>query len=501
MVSLDSLFPERQHFSVTICGMRFFKATCLTLTIIFFFFIFSKNTKAIVNPKEYPNNRFGIHILNTVDITKAAELVNSSGGDWGYVTMVIQENDRNIKKWQKAFNDMRKTHLIPIIRIASSPENNNWKKLDGGDIDNWIYFLNSLNWVIKNRYIVVGNEPNHATEWGGEVNPQEYSDYFILFSQKLKEASQDFFVISAPLDASAPDNKEHISEVVFLQKVLEIHPNFFEFSDGFASHSYPNPDFSGSEDDTGQGSIRTYAWEMGLLKSLNISKDFPIFITETGWAHDDVGNTLSKKKTTTISEKYIKAFATAWNDSRIVAVTPFVFDYQDEPFYTFSWKNKEGNFFPFFEDVKNIQKIKGLPLQEENGEISFLITPKIARKGNFVKGFALIKNTGQSIWEENEVDINEEVDGKVVNTEPITANVEPGQKLLMKINIYLPETSEGINGNIKLARDKKTFGTGYPFQILALKSAFSNFDIFNELRQIIIENPLNLLFREFKLNI
>ncbi len=480
--------------------MGFFKAFCLTLIFFLFFILFSKDSKAIVNPQDFPNNRFGIHILNEKDLIKSAELVNSSGGDWGYVTMVIQENDRNIKKWQKIFNDMRKLHLIPIIRIASSPEESNWKKLDRGDIDNWIFFLNSLNWVIKNRYIIVGNEPNHATEWGGEVNPQEYSDYFILFSQKLKESSTDFFIMHAPLDASAPDNKEHVSEEKFLQKVLQIHPNFFEFTDGFSSHSYPNPDFSGSEYDLGKGTVRTFDWELSLLKNLNISKNLPVFITETGWAHDDVGNIQGKKKTTSISDKYKTSFETAWNDPRIIAVTPFVLEYQDEPFYTFSWKNKDGNFFPFFEDVKNIQKTKGSPLQEENGEISFLITPNIARRGGYVKGLALIKNIGQSIWEEGKVNIVEEVNGKVVYTIPISSNLEPGQKLLIKINIYLPESIEEINGYIKLARDGKAFGTGHAFQILALKSTFSNFDIFNELRQIVIENPINLLFRELKLN-
>ncbi|MFZ5366355.1 MAG: hypothetical protein ACOZBZ_03605 [Patescibacteria group bacterium] len=45
-----------------------------------------------------PNNKFGIHITQAEDLPLAAELVNSSSGDWGYVTVVIQEDDRNQEK-------------------------------------------------------------------------------------------------------------------------------------------------------------------------------------------------------------------------------------------------------------------------------------------------------------------------------------------------------------------------------------------------------------------
>ena len=38
------------------------------------------------NPLAVPNNRYGIHIVDTNDIPQLPALVNSSGGDWGYVT-------------------------------------------------------------------------------------------------------------------------------------------------------------------------------------------------------------------------------------------------------------------------------------------------------------------------------------------------------------------------------------------------------------------------------
>src|SRR3989338_2024841 len=55
---------------------------------------------------------------------------------------------------------------------------------------------------------------------------------------------------------------------------------------GLASHSYPNPGFSGVPYGFGRGTVRTYQWELDLLKQLGV-KDMPVFITETGWVRGD----------------------------------------------------------------------------------------------------------------------------------------------------------------------------------------------------------------------
>src|SRR5450830_1826720 len=75
------------------------------------------------------NNKFGIHLAQpSIDeFSKVKELVNLNGGDWGYVTLVIQENDRDKGKWQDIFNHLRQDHLIPIIRLATTPEGENWR--------------------------------------------------------------------------------------------------------------------------------------------------------------------------------------------------------------------------------------------------------------------------------------------------------------------------------------------------------------------------------------
>src|SRR3989344_5906297 len=92
------------------------------LSFVFFiilFFSLTKNTYAIEDPRETPNNKFGIHILFISELDKAKELVNSAGGDWGYVTIPIQATDKDLEKWQKFMDSARENHIIPIIRIAT----------------------------------------------------------------------------------------------------------------------------------------------------------------------------------------------------------------------------------------------------------------------------------------------------------------------------------------------------------------------------------------------
>ena len=169
------------------------------------------------------NNKFGIHLAQPHhdEIKKAAELVNSSGGDWGYITLVMQENDRNLQKWQEIFDLLRQYHLIPIIRLATQPEGEVWRRPSKEDAENWADFLNQLNWVIKNRYIILFNEPNHGQEWGGEANPENYTEVAFSFAKTLKEKNPDFFIMLAGLDLSAPSSVPNYEDAgVYLRKMI-----------------------------------------------------------------------------------------------------------------------------------------------------------------------------------------------------------------------------------------------------------------------------------------
>jgi len=434
-------------------------------------FLFPTKAKATVDPLSSPNNKFGIHILDANDIGDAKNLVNSSGGDWGYVTLVVREDERDINHYQEVFNALRKSHLIPIVRLATKQEDNGWQKFRVEDIQNWVYFLNSLNWITQNRYVIIGNEPNHADEWGKEVNPEEYTQTLCEFSSQLKSASNDFFVLSAGLDASAPDKKGYMDEATFITQ-MKASRDFSECIDGWVSHSYPNPNFSGSEKDTGKGTITTYKWEEAFLKSVGIKKDLPVFITETGW--------LNTSNSSALSKKYEYAFTSVWNDPKVVAVTPFVLNYKEPLFELFSWKDSEGKFYPFYDSVKALPKVKGEPVQKEDGEIVFMIFPKLSEEGVTMGGYIYIKNSGQAIWDSTYKIVIDNGFEKYEENK-ISTTLEPTKSHWQKVSIKLPNYEGSIRGGVYIEKNGKKIGRAYHFEILTIRK---NSNIIEKIIQI-----------------
>jgi len=370
--------------------------------IIFFISLFFLVTVFPVRAEEnsWPNNKFGIHLAqpNEDDIRQAAELVNSSGGDWGYLTLVIQENDRDLVKWQSVMDQLRRYHLIPIIRLATQPQGENWRRPAQSEAREWANFLDSLNWVIKDRYVILFNEPNHAREWGGKVDSDSYAQVALAFAKELKAKNADFVVMLAGLDSSAPSYKEEFEdEAIFLRQLLaKISSSEFEqlFS-AWASHAYPNPDFSGSPWDNGRRSIKSYQWELEWLKELGVTKPLPVFITETGWS----SKSLTHEQ---IASYFETAYLNIWlSDSRVRAVTPFVFNYQQEPFLQFSWKKYQvDDFYPQYSRIKNLPKIKGEPEIKENGQFNFDFPQDLVEQ-SFYHFKINLTNLGQGYWDKS----------------------------------------------------------------------------------------------------
>jgi len=321
-----------------------------------FLFVKPSITHAIENPAERPNNKFGIHIIDENDLEDAANLVNSKGGEWGYITMVIREDEKNLKRWQQVFNKINNLKLIPLVRIATTMnQSGNWEKPKAEESKKWANFLNELPWPTKNKYVILFNEPNHKKEWGNEISPEEYAKISRIYWEEFKKESDDFFVLPAGFDLSAPDSNETMKVENYFRAMYEFDNLIFTIFDGWTSHSYPNPDFCGSPNDSGKNSVRGFLWELNFLKNFNLPQDIPIFITETGWG-------CSKADYPSYLEQ---AFEKAWQDKQIIAVTPFVLNYNSHPFKQFSWKNPDGSYKPVYNEIIKIPKIKGDPKKPE----------------------------------------------------------------------------------------------------------------------------------------
>lgn len=312
---------------------------------------------AAENPLAVANNKIGIHILDVSELPQAAQLVNNNGGDWGYVTIPIQEGDQNLIKWQQFMDDCRKYHIIPIIRLATEDDYFNtqdWSTPTDNNIVDFANFLNSLNWPTKNRYIIVYNEVNRADEWGGQVDPAGYANLLSFAVKEFKSKSPDFFIISAGLDNAAPNQgTTYMNEYDYLTAMNQAVPGIFTQIDGMSSHSYPNPGFSQPPDINSLMGVGSFIHERNLIQSMG-GKELPVFITETGWSTSAVSDS-------TAAQYYDTTFKTIWNDSDIVAITPFLLEAGAGPFTQFSFINPDGSKTQQYQYIYNMPKVKGNP--------------------------------------------------------------------------------------------------------------------------------------------
>lgn len=414
----------------------------LSLVLLFLPFV----VLAKYDPTTVLNNKFGIHILDINDLSDAKNLVNSSGGSWGYVTVVIQDDDRNFDKWQGVLNQMRRMHLIPIIRLATHIQGDAWTIPTSESIDDWVRFLDSLNWPVENRYVVLFNEPNHANEWGKLIDPEGFARFTYALAQKLHATSNDFFILPAGLDVSAASDGLSLDASIFLRRMVAAQPDYLSVLDGWTSHSYPNPGFSGSPNAFGRGTLRSYQWELNLLQELGLQKKLPIFITETGWVHNLGLAFLSNLLDSEMIGSYLEsAAATVWQDPQIVAVTPFALSYQGAPFDHFSWKRLGvSEFYPQYYRYQNISKTKGRPKQHEAYNFDSPLIPSSLVIGSEYVLKTKIQNQGQGILStEEDYQLRLENSDTIEITDSVLPTIEPGQSGEISVSIQTPnQTSE-----------------------------------------------------------
>lgn len=332
----------------------------LLITLIVFFYALiwlPQSSFAIEDPLALPNNKMGIHVLFPSEIGLASNLVNSSGGEWGYVTIPIQAGDRDLEKWQEFMDNAKKLHVIPIIRLATEGDYFNtvvWRKPTEEDVLDFANFLNSLDWPVKNRYIVVFNEVNRSDEWEGDLDPAEYANLLRYAVTVFKSLNEDFFIISSGLDNAAPNiSGKYMNEYDYMIAMNNAVPGIFNMIDGLGSHAYPNPGFKQMPYMLTSQSIDSFNFEKNLAYRLS-NKNLPVFITETGWSKE----ALSENQ---IAEYFKYAFQYVWSDKDVVAVTPFLLQAGSSSFAKFSLVNDDGRRNQIFLALQDISKTCGKP--------------------------------------------------------------------------------------------------------------------------------------------
>jgi len=373
------------------------KLKLAVVAILFFILpLTSRPAQAASDPRNQVNNKVGIGLLSPEsDIVEAAQMVNNNG-DWGWVVIVIKRDERNQERWQGVFTLLNKNHLIPIVRIATEPGPQGfWQRPSAGDAGDWADFLSKLYWPTRNRYVQIYNEVNRADEWGGEADPNGYAKELEKTAGLLKAKSDDFFILNSALDLAASGTNSTIDAQEYLGQMNNAVPEIFAKIDGWASHSYPNPNFSANPLVAGRLGIGGYVWELAQIKRLGAG-NLPVFITETGWRHGVGG--LDEN---TIAQYYKLAFEKVWNDKNVVAVCPFVFNYPEDLFRQFSFKADDKilgrKYYNYYGTIRDLGKERGDPIREDKGDLVVNIPPLII-KGFGEKAAIDVRNNGNYIW-------------------------------------------------------------------------------------------------------
>lgn len=455
--------------------------------IILILLIFLLLTSSILAKATFAKNIYGLHLTQTEDIQKAAPIINSSQGDWGWITITIRLDQLNYNQWQDFFNQCRRLHLIPLVRLATKLEGNSWLKPTEQNMIDFSVFLNSLNWPTDQKHIILFNEVNRGDEWGQDPSPQDYADISTFASQHFKKLNPNFTILTAGLDLAAPHTPpNYFGADLYYQEILKYKPDFFNYIDGLSSHSYPNHGFVGKPTDTGRHSIKGYRWELDYLKSLGVSKNLPVFITETGWPHRE-GVTLNNSfyTTNTAADFLVKAYNIWQQDEHVMAVTPFIFNYPHQPFDHFSWLNNQEKLFPAYNQFIDIPKEKNIPTQLNDFEIKNINLPIIIFPDHQYTAKLYLKNTGQAIW------------GKVETTFCLdpqsTQNVVLSQ-ICTNSNVYTePGHSQQIEFTFTISTEPKL-----PKTLIGWQEIDRYFEIKPIIESIAVYRPESTLFQKIK---
>lgn len=292
-------------------------------------------------------DKLGIHVMRVDEIPAVAKFFTDLGLNqqdssiWRYVTlpMVLDDLD-DLSLWQEKFHQAKKLKLIPIVRLATSFNNGVWQIPTRKNIVDQLEFLNKLPWPTDQKLVIIYNEANHASEWGGVVDPVGYADVLNFATWWGHSYHQRFSILPAGLDLAAPSSAQSRQALVYWQQVNQAEPEVLAMLDAWNSHSYPNPDFSSSPLRSGTNSLSGFKQELAWLDKV-VSTKLPVYITETGWKY-------STATSRYLSSYYQYALEKVWSDPRLVAVTPFVLKGQPGSFADFSFLSATDTPTPLF---------------------------------------------------------------------------------------------------------------------------------------------------------
>ena len=241
--------------------------------------------KEAVEPAPPPNNIVGLNLARLHQsrfIWAASEIVNANGGAWGYVTILLTNQDRSASSpehlLQQVLDRCYEAKLQPIVRVGTHFDERTgvWERPTDDDPALWRELFERVSWPVRTVWVVPANEPNLGREWGGEVDVPSYARYLERFIHIFGDSAR-FKVVNGPLNLSNPHNPPEMQDAFdFLAEHMTLTPAVFERLPGWASNSY-------QIDGVGEGERFTHrGYEVELEQ---LGRDLPVIITESGVLH------------------------------------------------------------------------------------------------------------------------------------------------------------------------------------------------------------------------
>lgn len=281
----------------------------------------------------------GMHVLRPQEFSSVGQTFDSirKADEPLYITVPFSLDDRtNLKEWQKSFDYAHEHNIIPIVRLVThfDTEKQAWSIPTRRDIILLTSALGQLTWPQDKRHVILYNEPNHAAEWGGTIDPHSFAEMTVFGADWLSTEPYDYVILPAALDLAASDTKNTKEAFAYWSEALGSKPEILEKIDAWNSHSYPNPAFSSAPGLKGKNRLDGFRHELAFLKKFT-DRELPVFITETGWVKTP---TTAKN----LTSYYRTALSQVWSDKNVVAVTPFLYAGAPGPFAAFSFVDETG---------------------------------------------------------------------------------------------------------------------------------------------------------------
>lgn len=354
-----------------------------------------------------PTCKAGVHMISPSDedFKKAAELLNTNGGDYCWTTVVFREDEMNAEYVQRIHNTARENHIQIIHRIEKGfTASGTWIMPDEQTVEKFIDTITSITPASKDIYVILGNEPTHAAMCGG-CTPQSYAKWASHAIDLLHDAPFHAVVMLAGQDLHSPQSPPiYYDAGIFIREMVAADPQILCKIDAWASHSYPNS-FVGSGSAAGRLSPRGYQWELDLIGGLAPSDcashvaSLPVYITETGYKVGAGG--VSQED----ARAHMQAILDIYDqDSRVQAATVFAYKFCGEPFQQFAVAGCDGTSLNGVgQALLEKSKTKGTVNHIYQAKTT-IECPKELVEGLDVLCIIRAKNTGTDIWKSSSGD-------------------------------------------------------------------------------------------------